>query len=299
MKYFLPLTMLVFLGACSSSKTTSDIDKADKVSNASFKKEKPLAFGANSDYYSRQEIQAENPGLMDETIDRLNLDELEKLDTKGDEILDLAITCAKGKVKDSSKQIDALYQKYQNYPSYWTQVANCYLKQDQSRKAVLYYNKALELSASYAPALNNIGVLYFNQGQVQKALVAFERANQSSRFAKTPRLNLAKIYLSYGLAEQAKPILNGLLTQSPNDTDLIIALGNVYFIEGQYQESLKYFFRTDQKAWVDPTIGLNISYALFKLNKKKDATDLFKKIDKPKHVSLIKKYEEVRSLIGE
>lgn len=292
------LGITIFLTACSSSKKAGENIDPDKVSNEAFKKERPLIFGAGNDYYA-SDLKVENPGLQDETIDRLNSDELNQIDPKSDELLGLAVVCAKGDKDDSRKLIDSLYQKYQNYPSYWTQVANCYLKQNEYRKALLYFNKALEISPSYTPALNNIGVLYYRQGQEQKAFVAFERAGKSSRFSKTPRLNLAKLYLSFGLADQAFPIVNGLVNQSPNDNDLIVTLGNVYFLKAQYQDALKQFFRLDQKLWSQADIGLNVSYSLYKVGKKKDAENVLDKIDKPKDSSLKTYYEEMKSLIGE
>lgn len=290
--------LLSFLVSCSSSnKANKEVD-VEKVSNEAFKKEKPLLFGAGNDYYSNN-LQVESPGLQDETIDRFSSDELNKIENQGDELLRLAITCAKKERNESAKLIDKLYQKYQNYPSYWTQVANCYLKQGEQRKALLYYNKALEISSSYTPALNNIGVLYYQQGQHQKALVAFERANTSSRFSKTPRLNLARIYLTYGLADQALPVISGLIKQVPNDNDLIVTLANVYFVKAEYQEALKTFFRLDQKLWQSADVGLNVSYSLYKVGKKKDAANVFDKIDKPKEASLKNYYNEMQSLIGD
>jgi tetratricopeptide (TPR) repeat protein len=299
MKSFILISLLMsFLIACSSSKRSGGDVDVEKVSNEAFKKDKPLLFGAGNDYYSSN-LQVESPGLQDETIDRLTKDDLDKIDAKGDELLSLAISCAKKEREESARLIDKLYQKYQNYPSYWTQVANCYLKQGEQRKALLYYNKALEVSSSYTPALNNIGVLYYQQGQHQKALVAFERANNSSKFSKTPRLNLARIYLTYGLADQALPVISGLVNQSPNDNDLIVTLGNVYFLKGNYQEALKQFFRLDQKLWASADIGLNVSYSLYKIGKKKDAANVLDKIDKPKEASLKNYYNEMQSLIGE
>lgn len=287
----------LFMISCSTTKKSSEVD-VDKVSNEAFKKEKPLLFGASNDYYAGS-MAVENPALQDETIDRLSSDELSKIDPKGDELLGLAITCAQGDEKNAAKLIDDLYQKYQNFPSYWTQVANCYLKQNQNRKALLFYNKALELSSSYAPALNNIGILYYREGQTQKALVAFEKANAKARFAKTPRLNLAKLYLSYGLADHARPIISGLANQTPNDSDLIVTLANVSFVKGDYQEALKQFFRLDQKLWSQADIGLNVSYALYKIGKQKDASNVLSRISKPKNSLLKNYYEEVKNIVGE
>ncbi len=297
MKLSLIVLLLTLVSACSSSKSKKEVD-VETVSNDAFKKEKPLIFGAGNDYYSTN-LNVENPGLQDETIDRLSHDEIEKIEGQSDELLNLSVVCAKGEREESAKLIDKLYQKYQNYPSYWTLVANCYLRQSDERKALLYYNKALELSSSYTPALNNIGVLYYNQGQHQKSLVAFERANKASRFSKTPRLNLAKIYLSYGLADQAFPLVNGLLKQYPNDNDLIVTYANIYFVKGNYAEALKNFFRVDQKLWEAADVGLNVSYALYKINKKNDAAKVFDKIEKPESSSLRNYYEEMKNLIGD
>ena len=78
-----------------------------------------------------------------------------------------------------------------------------------------------------------------------------------------------------------------------------MTLGNVYFLKAQYQDALKQFFRLDQKLWSQADIGLNVSYSLYKVGKKKDAENVLDKIDKPKDSSLKTYYEEMKSLIGE
>ena len=172
------------------------------------------------------------------------------------------------------------------------------MNQGSQRKALLFYNKALEVSPGYVPALNNIGVLYSRQGEDQKALVAFEKANGQSRFAKTPRYNLARIYLTYGLANLALPIFQGLLNEAASDVDLLNAVANCYFLTGDYQKALSYYSRIPETEFERPEIGLNYTMTLQKLGKGQDAQKIYSDIDKPKAQSLKEYYSVVGNQIG-
>ena len=148
------------------------------------------------------------------------------------------------------------------------------------------------------PALNNIGVLYSRQGQDQKALVAFERANAQSKFSKTPRYNLAKVYLTYGLAELALPIFNGLLSATPSDVDLNYAVGSSYFLMSDYGRALSFYQKIPNDLWSDAEYGLNIAIALKKTGRGNDALKVFDSIDKPKHSDLKQYYSSVANELG-
>jgi len=167
------------------------------------------------------------------------------------------------------------------------------------RKALLFYNKALEVSPNYVPALNNIGVMYSRQGLDQKALVAFERAYKQSKFTKTPRYNLARLYLTYGLVEAAVPIFQSLLNNSPNDVDILNALATAFFIQSDFQKAILYYKKIPQREWANPEIGLNISLVLKKSGKLEDAKKVFKMVRYPINENLKKYYASVKAQIGD
>jgi len=294
---FLVLTSLV---GCSTGKGSKEVETKKSTSDSissSFKKEKVLATNEVKDFYTDQP-KSLNPALQDETLDRYSMEEIELLADTKDPLIEIAIRCSK---KDYDKAFavgDKVFNRYQKIPAYWNLVANCHLNKGSKRKALLFYNKALEISPGYVPVLNNIGVLYTRQGEDQKALVAFEKANKQSRFAKTPRYNLARLYLSYGVVDAALPLFQGLLNESSGDVDLINAVASCYYLKSDYQQSLLYYNRISPSLLNRPEIGLNYAVTLFKTGKKKEAQNIYSDIAKPKTKLLLEYYTTIGNQLG-
>jgi len=288
---------LLFIIACSSApQGTSNKAVPGKELNQAFKKEKPLKNSDVTDFYSAN-IPSMSPALQDETLDRFTPGEASKL-PDGDPLMELSLKCNQGDFKAAFALASKTFDRYQKVSTYWNLIGSCHLNQGNSRKALLFYNKALEVTPNYVPALNNIGVLYSRSQQDQKALVAFERATKESRFSKTPRYNLAKIYLKYGLADQALTVFQGLLESSPQDVDLLNSVATSYFFIGDYARSLAFYQKIPNQYWSNPEIGLNISLVLKKAGRTDDAIKIFNSVDKPRSEALSKYYSVVKSQVG-
>src|SRR5690606_26795210 len=115
----------------------------------------------------------------------------------------------------------------------------------------------------YVPTLNNFGVMYSRQGQHQKAIVAFEKASQVGKFSKTPRYNLAKLYLEFGLSEKALPILQSLSNQAQNDVGITSSIATAYLMQGDHNTAIRFFRQLKPHFWERAEIGLNLSLAYF------------------------------------
>lgn len=294
MKYLLPL---LFLASCATTKDKPVKSESQIVTKQDFHKEKPLTMSQVPDYYEGTRPVL-SPALQDETLDRFTSAELETMKNTGDPLLDIAASCHRRDFKTAFELASQNFDKYQKIPAYWNQVATCHLNSGNYRKALLFYNKALEVKPDYVPALNNIGVMYARQGQDQKALVAFERANKQSRFSKTPRYNLARLYLTYGLAESALPLFNSLLNEAPKDVDLLNAIGSAHFILSDYQKALSYYQQIPQTEWQKPEIGLNIALTLKKVGRTGDAEKVFDMVGKPQSNDLKRYYVSVKEQLG-
>lgn len=290
---------LIFLAACSSSKEkSSGYDSLPKGNNEVFKKVKPLSNSEVADFYQGNS-KTLNPVLQDETLDQYSSDELRGLNTGSDPLMELSVRCAKGDFEGAFEVAAAKFNQYQKVAPYWNQIANCHLNQGSFRKALLFYNKALEVSPNYVPALNNIGVMYSRQGLDQKALVAFERANKQSKFSKTPRYNLAKLYLTYGLAESALPIFQSLLNEAPQDVDTLNATASAYFLMSDYNKALEYYKQIPQGEWDRAEIGLNLAMTLKKLRKNKEASQVFARVHEPDDQDLKRYYGVIQNQLGD
>lgn len=286
---------LIFLAACSSAPEKKKVQAPIKEA---FRKTKPLTPSEVSEFYQGN-APSLNPALQDETLDRYSKEELAAINTSGEPLMQMSVLCTQKDFAGAFQLASKNFNLYQKVAPYWNQVANCHLAQGSYRKALLFYNKAIEVKPNFVPALNNIGVMYARQGQDQKALVAFERANRQSKFSKTPRYNLAKLYLTYGLAESALPVFQSLLSESPQDVDLLNAVGSSYFLMSDYAQALSHYKQIPQAQWQRAEIGLNLAYTLNKLGKNKEASEVFEQVKEPKQANLKRYYSTIQSQLGE
>jgi Flp pilus assembly protein TadD len=296
MKY-LTLSLLLVLAACSSTDKSKQAPKPS-LSNEAFKKERPLSQGEIKDHYTAS-ISSASPALQDETLDRYTPAELSQVQADADPLMTMAVKCIKGDIEGAFATASAAFNKYHKVAVYWNQVANCHLNQGNARKALLFYNKALEVSPDYAPAMNNIGVMFARQGQDQKAVVAFEKASKSSRFSKTPRYNLARLYLNYGLADLSLPVFSGLLEGSPRDVGLLNSVASSHFLLGDYQAALTIYQRIPTEQWSSAEIGLNLAFTLKRLGRGQDALKVFNGIKDPQTEELKRYWAVVRGQLGD
>jgi tetratricopeptide (TPR) repeat protein len=296
MKY-LNLIPVLMLFACASPQVKESTKLADLTEEA-FKREAPLKSSDVSDFYT-EGTRTLNPALQDETLDRYSKQELAQFKDSQDPLVGIAVRCHRGEFQEALALASKAFNKYQKVAAYWNQVANCHLNHGSPRKALLFYNKALEVSPNYVPALNNIGVLYSRQQQDQKALVAFERANRESKFSKTPRYNLAKLYLSYGLADSALPLFQGLLSIAPDDVDMLNAIASCFYLRGDYQQAAGHYQRIPEAQWRRPEIGINMAMTFSKLGRQEDARRIFKGLERPQSGELQQYYTAVSARLGD
>ncbi len=297
MKFLTIFIFLLVVGCASAPESKPVVAVPKAVPNEAFKKEKQLKTDEVLDYYAGS-AKALSPALQDETLDRYSDDELTQFVEDADPLLELSLLCREGDYEGAFNRASKVFNRYQKVALYWNLIANCHLNSGSYRKALLFYNKALEIQPNYVPALNNVGVMYSRQGQHQKALVAFERAYNQSRFSKTPRYNLAKLYLTYGMAQQALPIFQGLLNTSPTDVDLLNAVATCHLLLSDYASAMAFFQRIPAKYWAQAEIGLNVAITMKKLNRPEDARKTFLSIQSPASTELKRYYASVGKILG-
>lgn len=267
-----------------SCSTTSKRD-TDNISEKDFKKVKEILYKAEDDRLLVSKDRT-YPLLREESFSRdgriSSIKESSSLD-------ELTVLCYKKKFKEAFDLVKENSSRYKRNPIFWNQVGACFMLKGERRKAILFFNKALEFKASYAPAYNNLGALYKREGADQKSLVAFTRSKKSSRYAKTPLLNLGHLYLEYGLREQALSIFKGLYNLSSIDIDVLNGLAISYLMKNNIKESLFYYRKMDEDLFEKPHFGINYSVALYRSGSKKKARKVLKNINK-KNLKAWKEY---------
>lgn len=294
MNKFLALLLLLILGSCSSRPKVKKKVAIDDVSSEDFKKVKEVRYEDDKDQFSKIDKKS-TEALNDESIQRL--EDPSDIDVKS--ILDeIIVKCYNKEFKAAFALIEENHDKYKQHPSFWNQVGTCFMLQGKRRKALLFYNKALEYKTSYAPAYNNLGVMYRLEGEDPKALVAYTRSKKSNNLAKTPRFNLAQLYLEYGLYNQAISMLKGLHHISNNDIEVNAGLATAYLMKGDLKSSLLYFKMIDNDFWGKPHIGINYALASYFNGDKEKAVDIFEEVDSKNLGSWNSYYKEVSKRIG-
>ncbi len=269
------LILLVLLASCSSSnKSNQDLNK---INNSDFSKKKTTKQTEFRDFI----LTSQKSGtvfLSDESIDFLNQAQLEQFANDNKDILDLSLLCSRSEMKQFDSLVDVLYTSYSKLPSFWNTIGNCHLKKGNLKRALMFYNKALELDANYFPSMNNLGVFYLKHFNYQKALLAFEKANELSKFSKTPKYNLILVYLKFGLLGKAKNLLSPLLSQFPQEKRLIKLSAYLSYAEADYTSSVQNFSALIGSKLLSEKDKLYLTYAYFKTGSKDKGAGVLKSI---------------------
>lgn len=278
------LILLTFsLVSCASmkggGKKVNDLeDDFSWLDNDDFQKVFEVQYQAPKDNYPAEV--AKEDVLATESAARLDKGTLSDISSQDDVISKVVGNCYKGDFEDANELIRNSRRQYKQNPSFWNQVGTCYFLQNEKRKALIFYNKALSLNNKYAPAINNLGVVHQADGNDQRALAAYEEASKISSFSMTPSFNKAQLYLKYGFADKAEQIFSTLWSKNKRDRDVIHALAVVYLMKGKYDKSVSAFQALDYDNQETPEVALNYSLALYLKGEKEKSHKVFKGMDK-------------------
>lgn len=290
------LASLFLLGCASRTSEKSVPVEVQNIKNSDFKPAKEVRYVKSQDSISlTKDISSKANILKLESLDRSKLYEDFNSETPLDK---LAQTCYEKEFNDAKEQIQELEEKYRSNIIFWNQVATCFMLEKEYRKALLFYNKALEFNPSYAPVLNNIGVMYENQNEDEKALLSYQKAIKADKYARTPKLNAALLYLKYSIYSKAKSILSGLKQLDANDNEVLNAYATSLLMDGNSKSAISVFRNIDKDLFERPSYGLNYAMALYITKNKKESIDVFEDIDIEKKDLAYDYYLKVKSILG-
>lgn len=300
----LVLTFVLFFTACSSTTRVGEkIDLDDKdlawLENSDFVPTPTVPYRADQDFFSSRIIASgDGDSLSRESLSRFESNRLRQVVRESDDPISQIIgLCYQGNFDNGFRLIDQVYEKYKNHPSYWNQLGSCYFLLGDLSKALLYYNKSRSIDSNYAPAINNIGVIYQRQGLDQKALKAFEEATSQNSFSLTPSFNLSQIYLKYGFASKARRILAGFYQNNKNDIDVLNGMATSFLLEGDAERAVSFYSQIPRSEHRRPEIGLNFSLALKRIGREQDANTIFSQVNRTEATALGNYYFEVESYL--
>lgn len=258
------IILLSFLYSCSSTPvkeeeklTKSELDlELESLKNEDFRPQSQIRYVEAADYHVIGDLV--DDALKDETLNKIETPEIKDIKEK---MTGVASLCYLGKTSDGMKVLDELYPKYKGNPTYWNQIASCYYKEGNRRKASVFYNKALSLDENYVPAINNLGVIYLDERKYEKAQAAFKKVLELDRRNKTSKYNLANLYIRFGLFEAAKSNLKEILRYDQQDKDVLLSLAYSELYQKNINDGLMYLSKIPQKFMTKTDVSIAVLFA--------------------------------------
>jgi tetratricopeptide (TPR) repeat protein len=286
------LTLILLFSISCASQQNGQFNQVDGYSeedlswvrNEDFRPISTVDYNIREDFY--MESLSSDDSLKKESIERAPKNVLNRIENSDDLISKLASLCYQREDRKASSLMDEMYGRYKKNPAYWNQIGTCYLNSDEHQRAELFYNKALDEKKDYAPAVNNLGVIYYREQRYQKAMSAFEKASGINRFSLTPSFNLAQLYLKFGFIDKAADIFKALWRQSNTDTDVVNALATIFLLRNQIDQSLRLYSGLGDSELRKPEYGLNYAVALKMANRTDEAFDVLNDLQSSRAQSL-------------
>ena len=295
---------LIIISACSSGtkrEGSEEIELPDDMSEAASNidnkiSKKEVPYDRNNDYFS--EVKNSSDILTSESLARFEGGKLDVAIDSKDPLSQAIGYCYKRDFDRGLGILKKVYPEFTKNAGYFNMLGTCYFLKVDYIKASLYYNKAIDLDKNYAPAWNNLAVIFLKEKEDHKAKENFTKAMTLAPFSKTPRFNLAQIHLQYGYVEDAYDIFNGLYSSNSNDPDIIIGLANTYLFKGEVGKAINLFKTLDSSYLKRPDAGLNYAVALRISGDNNGAKLVYRRVDAGQLSSWTVYYRRVGQFIG-
>jgi tetratricopeptide (TPR) repeat protein len=116
-----------------------------------------------------------------------------------------------------------------------------YMELEQGQKAILYYEKAVQLDTTRSNWFNELGILCYSINAFKKSVVYFNKAAaagliQSNDFNE----NLGYSYIYAGEFEKGEKILLDLMARKPGNKDILRDIAQAYYDQKLYDKSLEF-----------------------------------------------------------
>jgi tetratricopeptide (TPR) repeat protein len=188
--------------------------------------------------------------------------------------------CHKKEYNQAYKIFKQQLDQQKENPTYWNHLATCNLLEKKYSRAKFYYDIALNLapkkSKIKATIMNNLGLYFLQLKRPYLAKDFFEKAMTIYPKYKTPKYNIAQIYLKFSQFNKAQKLLTELYNSSNKDIDFIYGLGHLYLMQGQYQKAQKYFSLIPAKYLSRDDIATNYALNLYFLGQSDKAYKVVK-----------------------
>jgi tetratricopeptide (TPR) repeat protein len=111
--------------------------------------------------------------------------------------------------------------------------------------------------------LNNRALILIKNKKFQKAKQLLSKSIQFNPNSKTPKFNLASLYISFNHVNNSLKLLNEIHNPKVKDRDVLFMLAVNYLLKSNHSKSLYYFKQIPIKYQSEEKVALFYSYALF------------------------------------
>jgi tetratricopeptide (TPR) repeat protein len=124
----------------------------------------------------------------------------------------------------------------------WYNLGNSYHGEKESDRAILCYEKALDINPRHADALINLGLIYDEyKGSLEKALELYKRAFEINANDFMLLSNMGSVLNRLGRSKEAIFYYERAIELEPQDFKLFLNLGIAQFNEGLFEEAARSF----------------------------------------------------------
>lgn len=124
-------------------------------------------------------------------------------------------------------------------------LVDLYIKNDNLKGAVKYFNEAVAISPHMVDKGFDIGKFFIKKGLIDQAIKIFDSMTKKTPHKNKMREKIADIYLENGLYPFAREILEKISKAHPERHDISLKIGELYEREGDSGGALIYYVKAD------------------------------------------------------
>jgi len=154
-----------------------------------------------------------------------------------------------------------IIEKYPKEKEVFLSLGTSYFNRGAYDKAVIEFNKALELDPNYGEVLNMLGYVYLEMGDPSKAVEYLKKYVSLSPGEANPLDSLANAYFAMGRLDEAIANYKEALKINSGLDSSYFSVGYIYALKAEYAEAMRWL---DQYIAVAPSPGIKSAGYLWK-----------------------------------
>jgi len=226
----------------------------NEISDNEFERRKSIFRGNMDDEIDELENYDE---IISESVGVMKLSDLVDLGHVSEPITQAVIFCHQKNIKSGLKILNAIFSTHGHHPRFWNAKGICHLQNYDLKKAKYFFDLAIA-DKPYAPAINNLAVLFYRSGDHQKAYLLLENGIKNSRL-NTLRYNFSLLNFNKGLYRVAVKYLEEISGKNKK-LDMVTTLLAASYLR---MNDLKKYADAYQLIQNKNTFFSKINYALY------------------------------------